>query len=654
MDSPLKKRFNCLLLLLGLCSPAVILGMNHSESIGVLSVSLAGGSEEAPSFTLFSPGVKASSIFRGPVKSVMENNVTFYKSSDLANPANLLGPLPAGVLSSNQARATAVLDENGSVSSINLIFAGSGYLDKPRVFISPPTSENANASAFRSAIVEAVCDTGYNQITEISVIEKGRGYAQPPTVTIDGGPHYLKVIDPDCNFTGLHFPIIANSDHVLELNNSADITSTDGVPSITEIFTPELLVEVVKGWTLGSLFGYTSQELILHADSNASKADWVYLLKEPAHQQRNLSDYVPHFHNGTDWKLVDSPSETTSHHFIAPDQSVIIARRADTNTSLSFNGTAPQVSTSWTLPEFNRTKLVSNPFPTQLNLSDLIGNDMITEDNSSSEENSSLWLANPHQEKADNVQILKSSGWSTYWHDGSNLSISEAAKISARAGSGLGGALTQSDFSMSSGNITTISNPSTGNAIVTTSEAHGLRNGFLVRISSVLGRLTNDSKEQINADGNVVDQGEGLVVESTVNGKWEITNVSTNTFALKDSRNNSDFLANGDAQWSTGSMGQGYDNNVSLSILGGGGFGARAVGLVDANGKISSISIIHGGLFYTYPPTVVVHPGGWRSLGRGNAPINNLTIPPGSGALLIRNHPHGVRSLIPLRSFLNE
>ena len=82
-------------------------------------------------------------------------------------------------------------------------------------------------------------------------------------------------------------------------------------------------------------------------------------------------------------------------------------------------------------------KIVSNPFPTQLNLSDLIGNDMITEDNSSSEENSSLWLANPHQEKADNVQILKSSGWSTYWHDGSNLSISEAAKISARAGSGL-------------------------------------------------------------------------------------------------------------------------------------------------------------------------------------------------------------------------
>ena len=39
-----------------------------------------------------------------------------------------------------------------------------------------------------------------------------------------------------------------------------------------------------------------------------------------------------------------------------------------------------------------------------------------------------------------------------------------------------------------------------------------------LRISSVLGRLTNDSKEQINADGNVVDQGQGLVVESTLMG----------------------------------------------------------------------------------------------------------------------------------------
>ena len=38
----------------------------------------------------------------------------------------------------------------------------------------------------------------------------------------------------------------------------------------------------------------------------------------------------------------------------------------------------------------------------------------------------------------------------------------------------------------------------------------------------------------------------------------------------------------------------------------------------------------------------------------GVSPINNLTLPPGSGALLIRKHPHGVRSQIPLRTILQQ
>ena len=78
------------------------------------------------------------------------------------------------------------------------------------------------------------------------------------------------------------------------------------------------------------------------------------------------------------------------------------------------------------------------------------------------------WLANQEQDLADNIQILTPSGWNTYWHDGSNLQIRENAKISARPGTGLGGALTQADFSMKSGQITSISNPPSGNVVVTT------------------------------------------------------------------------------------------------------------------------------------------------------------------------------------------
>ena len=655
MDSYLKKP-RCLPgVVLVLLSHAIAWAGSHSESIGVLSVMVSAGSIEAPSYTVFSPGVKAATLFRGPVKSSLENNVTFYRTPDIANPANLLGPFSAGVLNSIPANAQALLDENGSVVTINLLDGGSGYLGKPMVWISPPRGENLNASAYRTAIVLADWNSSFGKVTDISVLEKGRGYDLPPIVSVEGGLHYLRIIDPQSSHQGLHFSITRNSDYVLELNNSLDVNSTDGIPSVSEVIVPDLLVEVVQGWTLGSLFGYNTDDLTLHSDPNSSRADWVYLLKQPGNQQGNSTDYVPHFHDGTEWKLVHSPAQSTAHSFISPEESVIIARRADTNVTLSINGTSPPSSTSWILPEFNRTRLVSNPFPTELKLSDLIGQDRITEDNSSTEQNASRWLANPDQDKADNIHLLNSSGWSTYWHDGSNLGITENANISARKGSGLGGALTKNDFSLSSGNIVAISNPSTGNVVVTTAETHGIGNGFWVTISSALGRLTNENKEQINGDGLVVEEGDGLVIESPVNGKWEVTNASTHTFELKDCVNYSDFLTeNNQAVWSTGTPGAGYENNVTLSIIGGGGFGARAIGIVDDNGKIGSISLTHGGLFYTQPPTVVVHPGGWRKLGRGNAPINNLTISAGSGALLVRKHPHGVRSLIPLRTILAE
>ena len=212
--------------------------------------------------------------------------------------------------------------------------------------------------------------------------------------------------------------------------------------------------------------------------------------------------------------------------------------------------------------------------------------------------------------------------------------------------------MTQNDFSMSNGNILAISNPTSGNVMITTSENHGLKSGFRVTISSAFGYLTNENKYQIDENGTIVEDGDGLIIESPVNGEWEITNPTSNTFELKDTKNHTDFINDGSATWSTGNPGAGYDNNVTLSVIGGGGIGAKAVGIVE-DGIIQSISITQGGFLYTRPPRVVIHPGGWQKLGRGNAPINDLSIPAGSGVLLIRKHPHGLRSLIPLREINN-
>ena len=101
-----------------------------------------------------------------------------------------------------------------------------------------------------------------------------------------------------------------------------------------------------------------------------------------------------------------------------------------------------------------------------------------------------------------------------------------------------------------------------------------------------------------------------MIIESPANGKWEITNITNNTFELKDCKNYTDFIADDSATWTTGFPGEGYDSNITLelSITGGGGFGARATAQVGHDGYITSITIIHGGLFYTIP-TITVYPG---------------------------------------------
>ena len=171
--------------------------------------------------------------------------------------------------------------------------------------------------------------------------------------------------------------------------------------------------------------------------------------------------------------------------------------------------------------------------------------------------------------------------------------------------------------------------------------------------SSVTGRLTNEDKIQINEASEPVEDGYGLVVSSIVNDTWEITNCTPHTFELVGSFNNCDFIPSAQAKWQTGTAGAGYNHDVQISIRGGGGRNGRAIGKV-VNGKIDKILITSGGLLYTSPTFAKVHPGGWRSISRGNAPLNDKLIPAGSGVLIERKHPHGVSSMLPLLPFTNQ
>ena len=177
MGSPVKGFIlQAFLGMLVLCSRSQVFASNLSEPIGVVTLNLTGGSPEAPSFRIVSPGIHGSCIFRGPIEGlVSDNNVSFYRTSELDNPANRKGPFSSGVLGSVQGRASTMLDENGSISNLNLLFSGNGYRGRPRISLTPPSNPNNSATVYRSATVKAEWNSSLTIITGFSILEKGIG-----------------------------------------------------------------------------------------------------------------------------------------------------------------------------------------------------------------------------------------------------------------------------------------------------------------------------------------------------------------------------------------------------------------------------------------------------------------------------------------------
>ena len=116
---------------------------------------------------------------------------------------------------------------------------------------------------------------------------------------------------------------------MLELNHSTSTIGNQNYASVDEFITPDLLIEVIPGWTLETLFQESLDSMELVADSNASRADWVYLIKDASEQIGDNSDYIPYFHDETAWRLVDSPQESLTEKVIQPQDSVIIARHTE-------------------------------------------------------------------------------------------------------------------------------------------------------------------------------------------------------------------------------------------------------------------------------------------------------------------------------------
>ena len=608
---------------------------NTGDFVGSISIEIPAGTPGSPYYKIVSPSLKGQPVFRGLVDSVVDNNISFSRVPDLLDPTTLSNPFKLGMLACKQARAKSNLDADGNltVESLTITYAGLDYQVTPEVVIDLPTEGNHTGLNYDVAQVEAKLD-GTGQISSFDVLNAGRGYSFPPKVTIEGGPHYLKVADLDSNHTGKFFRIISNSEaNVIVDNNLSE--------SVGSIFAPNSPVEIFKAWTLGSLFGYDSTSF---NEGNDSVADYVYILKSSG-QDGTPNDFVPYFHDGTAWRAVSDINNDYGDVVIPPDEGMIIARRSNLPLSLVLSGTVRTQGTFIELPKVNQRALINNPFGLDIMLSDLIPPTSLTQ----SYANLSGWFANESQELADNVMVLNQGVWETFWHDGTNMGITEKAYATARAGSGIGGSLSQQDISMASGSISHMTNPNLGTNITVTSVGHGLRNGFMVTIEGASGYKTDDNKSQVDENGTVVSSGSGLVIESAANGIFLVSNSTANTFELEGKSGNCDFIDNGNAFWSTGSGGAGYTSDSMVSFVGGGGSGGKGIAKVNA-GSITTILITDPGAGYLEAPNLLIHSGGWKRMGAGRSPSNDFTVPAGSGILLVRNHSGGVATRVPIRN----
>ena len=625
-------------------SPSLF-GQQTSDFLGSVSILIKGGSVNAPHHSIISPSLKGKAVFRGQIESVLDNNLSFYTVPDLLDPTTLSKPFTRGLFTSQKARAVAILNENNTTIDridIDPLNGGAGYTKAPNVFVHFPSLTQGFSGSVKSAFAKAITSGG--SVSSIQLTEPGIGYQSTPKVEIEGGPHYIRVVDLESNHTGRFYRISSNSPDQLSLDNPFNETLSD-------VFATDSEVEVFEAWTLAELFGYDNTSFNeINASSGNLQFDHVYLLSPPNIQNGSDSDFEGFFHDGDSWKRLDSPSVDASHQVIAPNQSIVIARRSPTDLNLILSGTALSQSTYINIPAFSKRVMQSNPYGVGFMLSDIIDSAFITEDNSTS----FMWLANSEQEKADNVKVLNDGVWSTFWHDGKNKSISLKATASSRAGSGAGGSIMQRDISFSSGSITAMTNPTyaSGDHVIVTSTNHRLREGFVVKIIGASGYKTNDLKELVNDVGNVVDSNSSaLIIESGANGYFAIKNVTTNSFMLDGKSGDCNFINDGQARWITGTGGNGYEHDCAVSIIGGGGSGASGIAKVDKNtGQVTSITITNAGSGYIEAPDVVIHSGGWRKLGAGNSPFSDFLIPAGGGIMIVRNHPYGQPVRFPVRN----
>jgi len=626
-------------------------------------------------FKIVSASLTGEPIFTGSVDSVVsDTNITFSTSIDENNetvyPFFASGSFNKDV---QVPRITSPTISSGSVpntfSSSNIDYGGGfdsnlvGFTNAPEVVISPSDGGGESASA------TATLGTGLNsgKITSISVTDGGTSYSATPSVSIVGGPHFVRIIDSESSYFGRVFLIENNSQTSLKLDLSSAAVYGETQAAST-FFSSGTLVEICPAATLSSIFGSGSN--LLSGMSSASSwnspdgADWIYLYSPG-------SGYIKYFHvDYTGHRFLSSKtgwysqgSDTLSNNaVIYPDEAFIIAKRKSGTIELDVEVAQLDAPARIYLPESGDIFVANNPYGMDMLLTELIPSTAI-----GTGTNQFKPGASDSDPGMDTITILNDSGWNTYYYKvGSNDGgITDLMVAEARAGTGGSNALQASDLSISSGTITALTSWENSNSAGSVTGNDGNYTfietssppsaGFKVTISGLEGFLLNsDGTSEMNAttEEDVADDQNGSLVLSALNGTHEVVFANGSGFVVEKQMdvNHTDDAAHSslpNGSWNIGDLGTGYNGAAYWWAVGGnnGTTDSNASGTVTTGG---SFTVTAAGSGYTSAPQIVVSGGGWRNLTDSSSPQGGQVIGSDDGIIIHRKHSTGVSAFIEL------
>ena len=501
---------------------------------------------------------------------------------------------------------------------------------------------------------------------------KGSGYLATPKRMVVGGPHFVRLTEKGSPDVGRYFLITDNTANQLTLDVSKLATKSKTNPTgetLAKILQVDYSVEIVPAVTVGGILGNTKTKVEANGFTTGfpGASDHVYLWNP------TTLTYDPHFFLGATagaydpgwYNINDVAAGLATDQILYPDESFIVANRTSGAIELTIEGAVGTTNQKMYLPNYPHQALMNNPFGTDVILGEIIPADFMgTEDfdfrPSASDGNTS---------NADTIFFLSGTSWNEYYYKGGvNDAVTEVAKASAKAGTASNNGI-DSDVEFVSGTVslwlaviqrryegdhntseyTKVSLSGGGPATPTI--------GMVSTLLSVRFReernnsydSDNSRQYELDVNGSDVDEGNGIMTYSNLNGTHEIVDSASGYVIIKVKRDVNFESGKGDKKWSLGSAGAGYNTTAKAYFIGGGGSGAIADVSV-SGGAVTGFSFSgtgnSRGSGYTEAPQVVITGGGWRLVGGADAPEDGQVLSSDEGMIVVRKHPTGILTYI--------